>query len=526
MKTRFILLSLVSAAVSVSCTDNLSERLEWDSGIMAAIPGYEDEDATRVAFSNGFANFYWSNGDCIGVCRSSASANATTAYTLLKGGDRVGNFINDSFALLPQTDYFAFYPFAAGTTSSSFPLNMVTQTQNGNNSVSHIGPYNYMSAKFKTDDNSKSSFTFSNIGTVIQIHFTADKEDTYKNLYITSNGTPFIIRATYNLASETITPSYTDGTFRVSFGEEGMHVYNGETVLVTAVILPCDMSQSTLTFSVRNASGVAKEFSLAGFAFSKGKLYHFYEDDSKENPPYGGCPDGKHPHAIDLGLPSGNLWSCMDLGAEIPTEAGFEYSWGQTAFAQKNSSSWSNYEFMDDSFNSEWGITKYQVADNHLDGVWYNSSGTFIGDNKTTLEMQDDAARQNWGGLWRIPTREEMDEFSNYTAHVATYDYNGTGIQGYIWYKKKANGKYSLRDPHVFIRSRIGIDLSPRKAFQYWTSSLKDDSRYAYDYVLETGRDFYYSYSNNHEELRTSLNAIRPVQSGNGDSGSQSGGRQ
>lgn len=504
MKTRNLFLLPALVLAMVSCTDSLSNQSLWDSGVMATLPSYSDKSATKVEFTNGLANFLWSNGDCIGICRSSSSANGTAAFTLLKGGSTVGNFINDAFSLLPNTEYCAFYPFAASATSSSFPVNIVTQIQNGNNNVSHIGPFNYMSAKFTTDANGKASFTFSNIGAVIQVHFTADSEDTYQSLSITSDGAPFTIRATYNLSSETLTQPFTHETFRVSFGEGGMHVYNGEAVTVSAVILPCDLSQSTLTFTVNNASGVAKEFSLAGFAFTKGKLYHFYENDSKGNPPYGGCPDGHHPHAIDLGLPSGTLWSCMELGAETPLEPGFTYSWGQTAYAQKNGSGWDNYEFMDESYNNEYGITKYQIADNSSDGVWYNADGVFIGDNKTTLEMQDDAVRQNWGGAWRMPTKEEAEELLTYAFLGTSYDYYGVRNGGPVLYKKKASGNYTLWDTHIFIPS------SSLRGF--WTSSLYSDTRSAYHFNWSS-RDGSTSRWRIQSAARTNQYYIRPVQS-------------
>ena len=528
MKTRFFILSLVLAgAAMVACTDKLSDELQWDEGMMAALSEFVEEGTgTRVSFSNGLANFAWSNGDCIGVCRSSASSNGTAAFTLLKGGQSVGNFINDSFSLLPQTEYYAFYPFTTGTTATSFSMNMATQSQVGNKSLNHVGDFNYMSAKFTTDDSGKASFTFSNIGTIIQVHFAAAQEDTYKNIGITSSGTPFPIRATYDLSTDTITPTYTNETFRVSFGEEGMHVYSGEEVTISAVILPVDMSQSTLTFTVKNDAGVAKEFSLAGFAFTKGKIYHFYEDDSRGNPTYGGCPDGNHPHAIDLGLPSGTLWSCMNLGASIPVEYGIAFSWGQTSYVEKNSSTWENYEFMIESYANEWGINKYQKADDLTDGSWYSEGGVFIGDNKTTLDLADDAARKNWGGKWRIPTKKECEELVNYTKLVSTENYNETGAHGDILYKKKSNGKYTLWDTHLFIVNDES-EWYPAAPYYWrnwhWTSTLGSDTRKAYTMSSASGRSVGMGIS---EATRIEKHQIRPVQSPReGDSGSQSGGR-
>lgn len=519
MKTRNFFLLQAFVLTLVSCTDRLSDQAAWDSGVMAAIPGYEDVHGTRVRFTNALDCFYWTNGDCIGVCRSAGSTNGTAAFTLLKGGETVGNFINDAFSLIPNSEYYAFYPFEAGTTASVFPINLANQTQTSNNDVSHIGPFNYMATSFTTDDNGKASFTFSNIGAVIQLHFTADKEETYQSLSITSSGTPFTIRAKYDLANGTYTSDGSYDTFRVLFGEDGMHVYNGEKVVITAVILPDDLSQSTLTFSIKNKAGVVvKEMDLAGYAFTSGKLYHFYEDDSKGNPPYGGCPDGNHPHAIDLGLPSGTLWSCMDLGADYPTAGGIAFAWGQTDYVEKNESNWSNYEFMIDSYNNQWGISKYQVADDQTDGVWYNEDGVFIGDNKTTLDLSDDAARKNWGGKWRMPTKEEADELLNYTKQVWTDNYNETGVIGEIFYKKKTSGSYSLWDSHIFLKGSQAHNSAWNKwSNPVWTSSLQQKTQNAY-YILIIAQSESYrpDWMINTDASRFQKRGIRPVQSNPG----------
>lgn len=515
MKIRNLLLFQVFVLAMVSCSDRLSSDEAWEQGVMATLPSYVDKAGTKVTFSNNLATFYWSNGDCIGVCRSSSTSNGTAAFTLLKGGATTGNFINDSFSLLPETDYFAFYPFAAGTTAAAYPIKLMNQLQKANNDVSHIGEFNYMATKFTTDSEGKASFTFSNIGTVIQIHFAAEAEDTYKSLTITSSGTPFITQASYNLTNGTFASTGTSGVFQVSFGE-GMHVYNGESVVVSAIILPCDMSESTLTFTVRNASGVVKEFSMAGYAFSTGKLYHFYEDQAKGNPPYGGCPDGNHPHAIDLGLPSGTLWSCMNLGADLPTDKGIAFAWGQTDYVEKNSSTWANYEFMNEAYNNEWGITKYQKDDSQTDGCWYNEEGVFIGDGKTTLEMIDDAARQNWGGKWRIPTKKETEELVNYTRYTFTENYNEQGKRGIVFHKKKANGEYSMWDAHIFLPVTYRID-SGTPANHGW-----DQSYWASDLSKTTsGYNMYFSYKSYYNSLTASFGGrsridksiLRPVAS-------------
>lgn len=40
------------------------------------------------------------------------------------------------------------------------------------------------------------------------------------------------------------------------------------------------------------------------------------------------CPDNHHPHAIDLGLPSGTKWACCNVGTSTPEGYGGYYAWG------------------------------------------------------------------------------------------------------------------------------------------------------------------------------------------------------
>nr|MBQ5605357.1 InlB B-repeat-containing protein [Bacteroidales bacterium] len=104
---------------------------------------------------------------------------------------------------------------------------------------------------------------------------------------------------------------------------------------------------------------------------------------------------------VDLGLPSGTKWAIYNVGATSPEGFGDYFAWGETQ--AKDSYSWDNYKFG----NSDNNLTKY---------VSYNSwsSNDFV-DDRTQLEMIDDAAHINWGGNWRMPTKEEMEELIAYT---------------------------------------------------------------------------------------------------------------
>ena len=135
---------------------------------------------------------------------------------------------------------------------------------------------------------------------------------------------------------------------------------------------------------------------------------------------------------VDLGLSV--KWATCNLGATKPSDYGDYYAWGETE--PKTDYTWATYKWMQ-AGQSDWKhITKYTVADGQTEGIWYDAGGTFIGDNKTTLEAADDAATRKLGSPWRMPTKEEIRELLDHcTWNWTTQD----GKNGYE-VKSKTNG--------------------------------------------------------------------------------------
>ena len=72
------------------------------------------------------------------------------------------------------------------------------------------------------------------------------------------------------------------------------------------------------------------------------------------------CPDSHHPHAIDLGLPSGNRWSCCNVGASSPEEYGGHYAWGETW--EKEDYSSETYTYYNQYIGDDISGTMYDAA--------------------------------------------------------------------------------------------------------------------------------------------------------------------
>ncbi|MBR3871270.1 MAG: InlB B-repeat-containing protein [Paludibacteraceae bacterium] len=179
---------------------------------------------------------------------------------------------------------------------------------------------------------------------------------------------------------------------------------------------------------------------------------------------------------VDLGLPSGTKWATTNVGASTPEGYGNYYSWGETT--TKSSYNWSTYKWCNGSYDT---ITKYCVS---------SSYGTV--DNKTTLDLSDDAAYVNWGSSWRMPTKAEQDELrnTNYTTWTWT---TRNGVKGYK-VTSKTNGN-SIFLPAAGYRNDSSLSKAGSNG-GYWSSSLDAvNSYYAYVLYLDSS-GVGWSYSN------------------------------
>lgn len=155
---------------------------------------------------------------------------------------------------------------------------------------------------------------------------------------------------------------------------------------------------------------------------------------------------------VDLGLPSGTLWATCNVGASMPQENGGYYAWGETE--TKDNYDWASYKWCDGASNK---INKYCT----------NSSFGKV-DNKSVLDLEDDAAHVNWGGDWRMPTRAELDELCSSKNCTWTW----TTMEGQEGYKvaSKSNGKFIFL-PAGGSRFYTGTDW-----ITYYASSSLDSS--------------------------------------------------
>ena len=153
---------------------------------------------------------------------------------------------------------------------------------------------------------------------------------------------------------------------------------------------------------------------------------------------------------VDLGLPSGTLWATCNVGTSKPEEYGDYFAWGENTTKSK-----------------------------------YNSS-TY------TFSSKKDIANANWGGNWRMPTKDEKDELRDPSYTTWTWTTHN-GVEGY---RVTSN----VNDNSIFLPAagyRYSSELYEEGSYgYYWSRSLDtSDSEKAYCLYFNNSEQAYSYFS-------------------------------
>lgn len=159
-----------------------------------------------------------------------------------------------------------------------------------------------------------------------------------------------------------------------------------------------------------------------------------------------GCPDSNHPHAIDLGLPSGTKWSCCNVGASVPEDFGGFYAWGEV---------------------NEKSLYKKSTYTLCLKDGNYVDIGTNI------ANTEHDVAHMKMGENWCMPSLEQIEELRHYCSSNSILV---NGVKGIL---VKAQNSQELFLPAAGYASWNGNTTIGIYSY-YWSSSLHPASTIAW----------------------------------------------
>lgn len=218
--------------------------------------------------------------------------------------------------------------------------------------------------------------------------------------------------------------------------------------------------------------------SLPSMTFFDEEKYHLTITDNI-------CPDNNHPHAIDLGLPSGTKWCCMNVGASSPEQYGGYYAWGETSEkSEYNEVTYSYYKGQDTDGDGD--IDKnFSVVNMGLD-----IAGTSY-----------DVAHVRMGGSWRMPSLAQLQELKNKCTLTFTQQ---NGVYGIL---VTGNNGGQLFLPAAGYRWDSGL-RNAGSSGSYWSSWLYQRNDYsAYGIDFNSGN---WSWRGNYRYYGRSVRAVCP----------------
>ena len=166
---------------------------------------------------------------------------------------------------------------------------------------------------------------------------------------------------------------------------------------------------------------------------------------------------------VDLGLPSGLKWATCNVGASSPEEYGDYFAWGETETK-------SVYTY-DNSLTFE-KTPEYLKANGYID-------------DEGNLTPEHDAAAANWGGSWRMPTKEQMEEL------VEHCEWEWTQVNGVNGAKVIGPNGSCIFLPAAGYRYGSSLYLDGGLG-NYWSSTPDDDAydNSAYYLYFFTGSEY------------------------------------
>lgn len=431
---------------------------------------FEFEDGTRTSLSatEKAISFAWANTDALGVFPISPTTNNQAKQDIKLPANcevdaHYASFDGAGWDLIANNTYAAYCPYD-GTLPAETPYTAVPISLTGQDgTLATIGQkYDFMYAPSSFAEENMGThthevvFDFQHAISVVQFKLTMPVAATWKSIVITNDAGDKVwtTSATMNVATGAVTSTATSAS--ISLALSGVTTTAvGQEVVLYASVLPT--TTGALTLTATTSADEEYTASLASKTLVAGKAYRYVISELKAKPTY---------EAVDLGLSV--KWATMNVGANSVTEYGNYYAWGETS--PKNSYDWASYLWWDGDGNH---VKKYNT----------NSSYGAVVDNKTTLEDDDDAAVQNWGGAWRMPTHEEQEELLGCSWQWVT-SYNNVSVRGYVVTGPNGN---SIFLPAAGCRKGESLDGDGTYGY-YWSSSVRGT-------YSDSGWDIYFSSS-------------------------------
>lgn len=404
--------------------------------------------------------FRWSAGDEVGYSGKTENSEdlQQLRMRMISGDNATKAHFSSVYQPKKDGQYVAYFPYQYGETKENpfrgvIAWDYTGQVQKANGDYSHLPDKDFMASPLTTAPaDGTIDFSMSHVGCILRLQLTMPKAGSYSSVIISTadDSQAFTKKENIDLFGSdtkwTLTPTETSSSLTLGLGSASADgSYTGITTtadneVLTAYLMlaPVDLSSKGVKITVKPTDTTLDDVVFnwePGKNMISGRSYTTKEALTVDDPNKG---------SVDLGL--GVIWADHNVGANSPEETGDLFAWGE--IQPKSSYSLNNYK---------WG--RYSS--------YYTKYRSGIDDRKTLL-MEDDAARQNMGGTWRMPTQAEVQQLINNCTWTRT---TLNGVDGY---------QVSSGGSSIFL---------PLNYYNYWTNEVVTLYGFENDYAVSLHLD-------------------------------------
>ena len=199
----------------------------------------------------------------------------------------------------------------------------------------------------------------------------------------------------------------------------------------------------------------------------------------------------------------GPSWETTNIGAENPEDYGYYFWWGDTIGYKRENDKWVASDGSDSNFSFRYFRTDTLPTYNKSISTLLSEGWIVSKDGTYVLAPKHDAAQVQWGGEWRMPTYQELNDLCYNKCDWTWSTMNG--VKGYI-----VCGRGSYASNSIFLPcSGFGLETSLYDFSSlgfYWSSVPYSDSDGAYVLYFDFGHPSTFDYG------RYGGRVVRPVQ--------------
>jgi len=230
-------------------------------------------------------SFAWDKNDIVGVYSTSKGlTNFFIDKNSVSSDGCTANFNGAGFSLLPNSQYYAFYPYSAKALDKTcISVNYIGQKMDDNGDFNSLGNYDYMYSSGLSDEENHLSFSFIHIGCVVEVNIKVPETSYYTNImlelenpssdnYIIKDGTIDITEPTPIIKPNTY---QSDTPLSVKLGTSGILVQKNEILTAYFMMPPQDLEGKKIELRLIDADQNWYKSIINGKNMRAGYTYHY-----------------------------------------------------------------------------------------------------------------------------------------------------------------------------------------------------------------------------------------------------------